>query len=285
MTTEKTIAASIDYLVAHYQDEHDLKTLAARFSYEPTYFQKLFKSYTGLSPKRLAQVMTFSHARDLLTGGETTLETAYAAGLSGNGRLHDLCVTCEAATPGEMRLRGQGLRITYGFFPTPLGEMMLAATKRGLCWAGFQVDESRAHEIARARRHWPKADFAENPAMVQSYADQFLQIWKGAGDAARKLPLDLYGTNFQLQVWRALLRIPGGEVLTYQDIAQQVGRPAASRAVGNAVGANPVSLLIPCHRVIRATGIVDNYGWGSPRKKMILAVESRLYRSTTNGRE
>ncbi|MGQ0527762.1 MAG: methylated-DNA--[protein]-cysteine S-methyltransferase [Alphaproteobacteria bacterium] len=274
MTHEKTIAASIDYLVANYKDQPELDNLAARAGYDSAHFQKLFKTYVGISPKRLNQYMNMRHARGLLGEGANMFEAAHQTGLSGGGRLHDLFVTCEAATPGEVQKGGAGLKITYGFFAAPIGEMMIARTPRGLCWTGFQMDESRDEEVRRAKKHWPNADFIHDDTALEKDADQFMQIWRGQGDPKQKLKLDLYGTNFQLQVWQALLKIPCGETITYQDVARAIGRPKSSRAVGNAVGANPVSLLIPCHRVIRATGIIDNYGWGGPRKKLILAMEN-----------
>ena len=220
--------------------------------------------------------MSARHARSLLAGGLPTLESALEAGLSGTGRLHDLLINVEGAAPGAIQKRGAGLHIRYGFQPSPLGELMIARTDKGVCWLGFQVDESRARSCERMRAHWPLADFTHGDSAVADAARTISKVWSGTQtEGCERLGLDLYGTNFQIQVWQALLKIPFGETLTYKDIAGQVGRPGSSRAVGNAVGANPVSLLIPCHRVIRATGIIDNYGWGSPRKKLLLAMEGR----------
>jgi AraC family transcriptional regulator of adaptative response/methylated-DNA-[protein]-cysteine methyltransferase len=275
MSAEAVIAESIDYLVAHYQDQPELDFLARRAGYEPTYFQKLFTEKVGISPKRLAQYMNARHARELLAQGRSAMDAALGTGLSGTGRLHDLFVSCDAMTPGEIQKRGEGLNIIYGFYATELGELMIAQTPRGVCWLGFLVDEKRDVSLRRMKKHWPLAKFKHHDSAITADAAAMMKIWNGAGDKKKKLKLDLYGTNFQLQVWQALLKIPMGETATYQDIARQLGRPKASRAIGNAVGANPISLLIPCHRVIRATGIIDNYGWGSPRKKLILAMESR----------
>ncbi len=268
------IAESIDYLVAHHSNQPDLEFLARRAGYEATYFQKLFTERVGLSPKRLVQYMNARHARELLSAGETTLATSHAAGLSGNGRLHDLFVSTEAVTPGDIQRRGKGLNITYGTYPTILGDIIVATTPRGVCWLGFMMNERLDHCVARIAKHWPDAALRQNNEAITPYAAALMAIWNGEKPPAEKLKLDLYGTNFQIQVWQALLRIPTGETLTYQDIAKELGRPKSSRAVGNAVGANPVSLLIPCHRVIRASGIIDNYGWGSPRKKLLLALET-----------
>lgn len=276
MIQEQVIAESIDYLVAHYQDKPELEFLARRAGYESTHFQKLFKAHVGLSPKQLTQYMFARHARELLEGGRSTLEAAHASGISGNARLHDLFVVVEGVTPGQVQGRGQGLNIKYGFAPTMLGEVMIAKTPKGVCWFGFLVDEKRDETIRRVKAHWPLATLIHDDRAIVYEAAQIFKIWRGQGEEHKKLKLDLYGTNFQLQVWKALLQIPNGETVTYSDVAQQVGQPSASRAVGNAVGANPISLLIPCHRVIRATGIIDNYGWGSPRKKLILACEGVL---------
>lgn len=267
------VSNTIDYLVANHQAQPDLEFLARRAGYESTHFQKIFKEHVGISPKRLVQYMNMRRARDLLEKGENTLFTAHETGLSGNGRLHDLFVSCEGVTPGDIQSRGQALKITYGFHPTPLGEIMIAKTNKGICYLGFLVDEKRDEPVRKMKRHWPLATFGHDDNGIKDEAKKIMVIWRGQGDKKQKLKLDIYGTNFQIQVWQALLKIPAGETLTYMDIAQHVKKPKSSRAVGNAVGANPVSLLIPCHRVIRATGIIDNYGWGSPRKKLILAME------------
>lgn len=273
---ENVIAQSIDYLVAHYQAQPDLDAIARRAGYEPTHFQKIFKERVGISPKRLVQYMSYRHARDLLAHGYTTEDAANAAGLSGTGRLYDLFVSCEAVTPGSAAEKGVGVNVTYGFHPSPLGEMLVAQTEKGVCYLGFLMDGARDEPTRRMKLYLPRAIYHEDTETTRSAALEILKIWTGHGDARKKLKLDLQGTNFQIQVWQALLKIPLGETVTYQDIAQQIGRPTSMRAVGNAVGSNPVSLLIPCHRVIRSTGIIDNYGWGSPRKKAILAMESAL---------
>lgn len=273
---ENVIAQSIDYLVAHYTEQPDLNALAARAGYEPTHFQKIFRDKVGISPKRFVQYMSYRHARDLLGDGHTTESAAMEAGLSGTGRLYDLFVSCAAMTPGTARDKGAGITVVYGFHPTPLGEIMIGQTPRGVCFIGFLMNEDRAVPFERMKAYLPCASFLEDDNATRASAENILNIWAGKGDAARKLSLDLQGTNFQIQVWQALLKIPLGETVTYQDIAKDIGRPTSMRAVGNAVGANPVSLLIPCHRVIRSTGIIDNYSWGSPRKKAILALESTL---------
>lgn len=269
----QVIAESIDYLVGHYAENPSLEFLARRAGYDPDYYQKLFKSLVGISPKRLCQYMSLRHARPFLERGQATLLAAAEAGISGNARLHELFLSCEGVTPGQVKGRGEGLTITYGFQPTPLGELMIGKTGRGICWLGFLVDGKRDEGLQRVQETWPLAKFVHDDAALSIEAESISKIWGMEGGKA-SLKLDLYGTNFQIQVWKALLNIPYGNTCTYQDIAVKIGKPKASRAVGNAVGANPVSLLIPCHRVIRASGIIDNYGWGSPRKKVILAVEA-----------
>ncbi len=273
MGREAVIANTIDYLAAHHTDQPDLDFLAKRAGYESTHFQKIFRDYVGISPKRLVQYMNMKHARELLSEGAATLGAALETGLSGNGRLHDLFISCEAVTPGDITRRGQGLKVTYGFHPTFLGEVMIAKTPKGICYLGFLMDEKRKEPVRKMKRWWPLAHFTHDDAAIAKEGEIISALWRGEGKG--KLKLDVYGTNFQIQVWQALLKIPMGETKTYQDIAKQLKRPKSSRAVGNAVGANPVSLLIPCHRVIRATGIIDNYGWGSPRKKLLLAMESQ----------
>lgn len=254
-------------------NDETLGLLAARAGYDPTYFQKIFTRYVGVSPKTFQRYMAYRRARPLLTQGMPTLEAAYAAGLSGNGRLHDLFVTVEAATPGEVASGGRGLDIHYGRVATPLGYLVIGQTPRGVCWAGFQVGETPDLAVARMAQHWPAARLVHDDGAVRAAGEALMAIWRGAADKGFRLPLHVRGTNFQLQVWRALLKIPCGAVVSYDTLAQSLGRPRAARAIGNAVGANPVSLLIPCHRVIQKSGVINNYGWGSPRKKTLLGLE------------
>lgn len=267
------LSGAIDYLVAHYHEQPELDNIAAQFGYEPTYFQKLFQDHVGLSPKKFVQYMSMKTAKDFLLKGGTTLDAAYEAGLSGNGRLHDLFVTCEAATPGEIKNKGHGLTLRYGACPTPFGELFVAKTDRGICWLSFQMDGNQDRSIARLHKHWQNADLIEDKESAKEIADDIVAIWSGAANRNKKTKLHLFGTNFQVQVWQALLKIPSGSTVSYGAIAQSLGKPDANRAVGTAVGANPISLLIPCHRVIQSTGIIENYAWGSERKKALLGAE------------
>lgn len=270
--TEHIISEAIDYIAAHWQDQPDLDLLARRAGYDVTHFQKSFTGMVGLSPKKLLRYMNARHARDMLLQGYPTLDAAYAAGLSGNGRLHDLFVTIESATPGEVKGRGAGMIIRYGFHPTPFGDVLIAETKKGLCWLGFIVDGDRAPAMQRMNEIWSRAQLVEDVQGTAATAQKILAVWNGKEQS--RLNLHLYGTNFQIQVWQALLKIPCGATVSYQTVARAIGKPKACRAVGSAIGANPISLLIPCHRVIQASGIIENYGWGTPRKKLILAMES-----------
>jgi AraC family transcriptional regulator of adaptative response/methylated-DNA-[protein]-cysteine methyltransferase len=193
--------------------------------------------------------------------------------LSGGGRLHDLFVSVEAATPGMVQQRGEGMEISYGYHASPAGELLIGLTGIGVCWIGFTVGGDRDVPYREMQRHWPKARLFENASATRDAADHIMRIWRGQETGPAKLKIDLHGTNFQIQVWRALLKIPSGSVASYGDIAVALGDENASRAVGTAVGYNPVSLLIPCHRVIQKSGIVENYMWGTPRKKMLLGLE------------
>lgn len=268
------MAKAIDCVLKGPDEAVDIDSLSARFGYESTYFQKIFKEYVGISPKRLSQFITYNRARDFLLQGYSTLDAAYEAGLSGNGRLHDLFVAVEATTPGAVKARGMGMNISYGIHTTPLGEMLIAQTSLGVCWAAFVIDGDHNHNIEHIKARWPHADFAHDQNATAISMDRILNIWRGQGRGEGKIKLDLHGTNFQIQVWRALLKIPVGAAVNYGAIATALGDSNASRAVGTAIGRNPVALLIPCHRVIQASGIVENYAWGTARKRMLLGLET-----------
>jgi AraC family transcriptional regulator, regulatory protein of adaptative response / methylated-DNA-[protein]-cysteine methyltransferase len=237
------------------------------------HFQRLFGRWVGISPKRFLQFLTKEHARRLLEDSRDVLSATYDAGLSSPGRLHELFVTCEAVTPGEVRRRGLGLAISYGFHPSPFGTALLATTERGICGLSFVQDQAPGDAlVAQLVARWPGAEIAERPAATAPVAERVFAF--PADHSPAPLHLVVRGTNFQIQVWQALLRIPLGKAVTYQDIAHHIGMPGASRAVGNAVGNNPIPFLIPCHRVIRKMGEFGNYGEGPQRKKAILGWES-----------
>ncbi len=265
------IAAAIAYLEANHRSQPSLEELARHVAVSPFHLQRLFKRWAGISPKRFVQFLTVEHAKQLLAESRTMLDAAYETGLSGPGRLHDLFINVEAMTPGEFKLGGQGLTIQYGFHATPFGECLLAATERGICGLNFVGQPGREAELEALRARWPAAELVENPEATAAVVDKIFAAEHGSEDAVRLL---LAGTNFQIKVWEALLRIPPGSACTYEDVAQWVGQPSAARAVGGAVGANAIAYLIPCHRVIRKSGVIRDYRWGSTRKKAILGWEA-----------
>ncbi len=244
-----------------------LEQLAARMQMSPAHFQRLFSRWAGVSPKRYQQYLTLAHARTLLANRFTTLETAQAAGLSGSGRLHDLFLRWEAMSPGTYARKGAGLTIRHGWFDSPFGPALAMGTDRGLCGLGFAGEAGRAATMADLRARWPAASYIEDPAPLAGW----VQAAFGQTGEAR---LHLLGAPFQIKVWEALLAIPPGHVTTYGQIAGAVGNPGAARAVGTAVGRNPVSFLIPCHRVLRKSGALGGYHWGLPVKRAMLAWES-----------
>jgi AraC family transcriptional regulator, regulatory protein of adaptative response / methylated-DNA-[protein]-cysteine methyltransferase len=270
------MTAAIDYLVVNYQERPSLAAVAASAGMSPFHFQRSFKRWTGISPKRFAQYLAVGHAKRVLDADQSVLDAALDAGLSGPGRLHDLFVACEAVTPGEYKARGRDLAIRYGFHEGPFGRVLLGVTERGICWLSFVGAGGDEEAEAIFAAEWPAARLARDDAGTAEAADRafrFALSGRAAGDGAQPRLL-LRGTNFQIKVWEALLRIPPGAVASYADVARAVGRPGAVRAVGRAVGANPVSLLIPCHRVILKSGVIHNYRWGVARKRVLLALEA-----------
>ncbi|WP_172328562.1 bifunctional helix-turn-helix domain-containing protein/methylated-DNA--[protein]-cysteine S-methyltransferase [Mangrovicoccus sp. HB161399] len=243
-----------------------LDDLARRMGMSPAHFQRLFSAWAGVSPKRYQQYLTLGHARRLLAERHTTLDTAHALGLSGAGRLHDLFLTWEAMSPGDYARKGEGLEIGWAWIDTPFGEALAMATARGLCGMAFSGEFGRAAAWEDMAARWPAARFAEEPARVGALARA---AFEGRGGK-----LHLIGAPFQIKVWEALLQIPSGHVTTYSDIARAIGHPKAVRAVGTAVGRNPVSLFIPCHRALRKSGGLGGYHWGLTVKRAILAWES-----------
>ena len=266
------IERAILYLDANCQSQPSLAQVAEGAGLSEFHFQRLFRRWAGVSPKRFLQFLTAEHARRLLAESRNVLEAAYDAGLSGPSRLHDLMVNVHAMTPGEIRQGGEALEIQFGVHATPFGECLIAVTPRGICRMAFQPGDP-AEDL---RSRWPNAGLRENPAATRRYASLIF----AAPGRARREPVDvlLGGTNFQLKVWEALLRIPPGSAATYEDLAGRVCTAAATRAVASAVARNPVAFLIPCHRVIRKTGAFGEYRWGPARKKAILLWESELAR-------
>jgi AraC family transcriptional regulator of adaptative response/methylated-DNA-[protein]-cysteine methyltransferase len=264
------VEQALGYLAANRERQPGLGELAASIHLSEYHFQRLFKRWAGISPKRFLQFLTKEHAKELLVDAASLLEATYASGLSSPGRLHDLFVQTEAVTPGEYKRRGQGLQIFYGFHPTPFGECLLALTERGICHLSFVQGDDRSAALALLKIDWPRAQLVEAPERTAPFAKRIFTFKTGE---STPLNLHLRGTNFQLKVWEALLRIPPGELTSYERIAAEIGRPGATRAVGNALAHNPVAYLIPCHRVIRKLGDFGNYRHGPLRKQALLGWE------------
>ncbi len=263
------IEQAIRFLQTNFDRQPDLDEVARQVYLSPFHFQRLFSDWVGVSPKRFLQTLTAEHLKSKLHETRNLLEAAELAGLSTPSRVHDLFVTLEAVTPQEYRSGGAGLHISYGFSPTPFGECLLATTERGICWLAFV--SAGGHEAALTELYaaWPEAEIGENPIMAIKLAQTIFQSTK----QSRKFHLLVRGTNFQLKVWNALLRIPVGGVASYQTIAQAAGIPGAARAVGSAVGSNHLAYLIPCHRVIRQSGTIGEYRWSSSKKALLLGWE------------
>ncbi len=264
------VEQAIRYLEANYLSQPALDEVAASIGLSEFHFQRLFTRWVGISPKRFLQYLTKEHAKRLLAGRGGLLEAAYESGLSGPGRLHDLFVSTEAVTPGEYKQAGAGLEIRYGFHATPFGQCLIALTARGVCGLSFVEPGGEEAALAGLRARWRKAVLVHDPASTGAVVER---LFRPAGRPAGPMALYLSGTNFQIKVWEALLRIPAGSVVTYADIAVAIGMPDAARAVGSAVGSNPIAVIIPCHRVIRKDGSFGDYHWGSARKKALLGWE------------
>jgi AraC family transcriptional regulator of adaptative response/methylated-DNA-[protein]-cysteine methyltransferase len=265
MNDYERIAKVIRYLDAHHTEQPDLAQLASEVGLSPFHFHRLFSNWAGVTPKDFLQCLTLQHVKSLLQEGENALAAALEAGLSGSGRLHDLCVSLEAASPGEIKAGGEGLRITFGFGDTPFGRCVIGESQRGICHLSFLEKES----VAGLRAEWPNARFESDGKRAACLAAAiFTESDRPALRAFVK------GTAFQVRVWRALLRVPAGQLVTYRRLAEAIEQPAAARAVGTAVGENPLAFLIPCHRVIRETGAVGGYRWGTVRKRAMIAWES-----------
>ncbi len=263
------IARAIAYLQTHASTQPDLSRVAQHVGLSEFHFQRLFTRWAGVSPKRFLQFLTLADARRRLIETRNTLDLAAAVGLSGGSRLHDLFVKTDAMSPGEARLGGAGLDIRYGIHDTRFGPALIAVTTRGVCALHFVDDRATAPEQLRAA--WPHAQLISDTHSTKAIARHIFAPL--ARDAAQPLAVLVKGTNFQIQVWRALLALPAGAVTTYGDLAEALHVPDAARAVGTAVGANALAYLIPCHRVIRATGELSGYRWGTERKTIILAWE------------
>jgi AraC family transcriptional regulator, regulatory protein of adaptative response / methylated-DNA-[protein]-cysteine methyltransferase len=263
-------AETIGYIREHFKEQPSLEELAERVHLSPYHFQRMFTDWAGVSPKKFLQYISIEHAKSVLKNEQATLfDAAFDTGLSGTGRLHDLFINIEGMTPCEYKNGGELLSINYSFAETPFGEVLVASTQKGICYLAFADDETIAYN--EMQRIFPKASFRKMTDLIQQNAlFIFTQDWS----KLNQVKLHLKGTEFQLKVWESLLSIPLGKFTTYGKLAAQLNNPKASRAVGSAVGDNPVAFLIPCHRVIQSTGSFGQYHWGAVRKTAMLGWEA-----------
>ncbi len=269
------MAAALRYIDERTDSQPSLDEVAAAIGLSPAHFQRVFSRWVGVSPKRYLQYLTLDHAKRLLKERFTVLDATYEAGLSSPGRLHDLFVRWEGMTPGDYSRDGAGLTIRWGWFPTPFGEALAMGTGRGLCGLAFAAEYGREAAMADLAGRWPAAAFVEDADALRPWIDAaFGANNAGPGGGTGKVPIAPIGAPFQIKVWEALLAIPSGHVTTYSEIARRIGNPRAVRAVGTAVGRNPISWLIPCHRALRRDGQLGGYHWGLPVKRAMLAWES-----------
>lgn len=263
------IAEAIDYIKQNFRDQPNVDAIAEKIHLSPSHFKRLFSDWAGTSPKKFLQYISVEHAKKILKEEQATLfDTSFEIGLSSTSRLHDLFVNIEGMTPAEYKNGGKHLHINYSFAESPFGSLIVAATPKGVCYMAFEDDETKAFEQLAAR--FPNAAFQQKLDLFQQNA---LFIFQNDWSRLSEIKLHLKGTGFQLKVWESLLKIPMGKLSTYGNIAVQIGNPNASRAVGTAIGSNPVAFLIPCHRVIQSTGGFGGYMWGATRKTAIIGWE------------
>lgn len=263
------IAEAIEYIKSNFKKQPSLEEVAEKVNLSPAHFQRLFTAWAGTSPKRFLQYISVAYAKSILKGKQATLfDTAYATGLSSTSRLHDLFINIEGMTPAEYKNGGKNLIINYSYAESPFGNLMVASTSKGVCAMTFEVDEDKA--LGHLQRKFPNALFQRKLDLIQQSA---LFIFQHDWSKLNEIKLHLKGTDFQLKVWEALLKIPMGSLSTYGAIAHKIGSPNASRAVGTAIGSNPVAFLIPCHRVIQSTGAIGGYMWGGTRKTAMIGWE------------
>ena len=272
MNDYERVANVIRFLDRHHTNQPDLNQLAATAELSPFHFHRLFSTWAGVTPKDFLQCLTVEHVKRLLLDGHNVFDAALDAGLSGSGRLHDLCVTLEATSPGEMKSGGVGMQIDYGFAESPFGEVLIAEAKRGICHLSFVDDKGRNATRELLASQWPNAKLNRSDSRIAELVGRIF-ISPEKSISSRPLRAFVRGTPFQFRVWRALLQVPAGSLTTYRRLATAIGQSKAARAVGSAVGANPIAFIIPCHRVIRETGALGNYRWDPVRKRAIIAWE------------
>jgi AraC family transcriptional regulator of adaptative response/methylated-DNA-[protein]-cysteine methyltransferase len=265
------IGKALAFIADRVEDQPDLDAVAASVGLSPFHFQRLFTRWVGVSPKKFLQYLTLARAKESLIASSSVLDAAHDSGLSGPSRLHDLFLAHEAVTPGEFKQRGLGLAISYGWAESPFGDCLILTTPRGICGLAFAAEGGRAAALADMRARWPMARFIEDEKQIARIAPAVFAPRRVDGEP---LKLVLYGSPFQIKVWEALLRIPPGALVSYDGLAAAIGAAGAARAVGSAVGDNPISYLIPCHRVIRKSGAISHYHWGRPRKLAMIGWEA-----------
>ncbi len=268
----RRIEKAIAYLSTHVLEQPELAAAARAAHMSEFHFQRVFTRWAGISPKRFLQFLTVEHAKHQLLASKPVLDVALDSGLSSPSRLHDLFVSAEAVTPGEFKTRGNGIEISYGFHPSPFGTCLLGVTTRGVCWLSFLPNGDKRTAVRELKAHWAGAQISKQPETTKPVAVRAFSGFASRTD--RPLGLLLMGTNFQIKVWQALLTIPAGAVTTYQSIGNMIGAARAARAIGAAVGQNAIAYLIPCHRVIRQSGLLGGYRWGQERKRFILGWET-----------
>lgn len=266
------VRRAVSFISENWRDQPSLETIAEEVGMKPLGLQRLFTRWAGLSPKGFLQALTLDHARGLLSDSASVLDASYEVGLSGPGRLHDLFVTHDAMTPGAYKARGEGIAVSYGFHASPFGRALLMVTEHGLAGLAFADEGEEARVLADMRARWPRAVYAENPAATAPYVARIFdpETWR----PDRPLRIFMIGSDFEVRVWETLLKLPLGRATTYSDIAAHIGRPTAARAVGTAVGRNPLSFVVPCHRVLGKGGSLCGYHWGLTRKRAIIGWEA-----------
>jgi len=265
------IEKALAYISDRVEDQPELDAVAASIGLSPFHFQRLFTRWVGVSPKKFLQYLTLARAKESLIAASSVLDAAHDSGLSGPSRLHDLFLAHESVTPGEFKQRGVGLTVSYGWAESPFGDCLILTTPRGICGLAFAAEGGRTAALADMRGRWPMARFVEDEKQIARLGRAIFAPRRHDGEP---LKLVLYGSPFQIKVWEALLHIPQGALVSYDGLAEAIGASGAARAVGSAVGDNPISYLSPCHRVIRKSGVISHYHWGRPRKLAMIGWEA-----------
>lgn len=268
-TDYQRIEKAINYINEHFKEQPSLEEIASAIHVSPYHFQKMFRAWAGVSPKKFIQYISVNYAKSLLNNRMSVLDVAYETGFSSSSRLHDLFISIEGMTPGEFKQGGKNLTINYSFAQSPFGTVIIASTLKGICYMSFEENEHNA--LDDLKLHFPNAQYQYRTDKLQ---DDARLIFQNDWSCLDKIKLHLRGTPFQLKVWESLLKIPLGTLTTYGDIAQDIGNPKSSRAVGSAIGSNPVAFVIPCHRVIQRSGKISGYLWGETKKQAIIGWEA-----------